>query len=127
MKGTIRELAIRTEHKEQLVDITDAVKKLVADAGLSEGFVCIYVPHTTAAVSIHRDISKEHTSRLHELLGQFDQMLVNSPEYTKAALVAPTEVLLVKDGKLLMDDDQRIIFYEFDGPKERKVYVYFSP
>jgi thiamine phosphate synthase YjbQ (UPF0047 family) len=53
-------------------------------------------------------------------------VISNSPEYTKAALVAPTEVLLVKDGKLLMDDDQRIIFYEFDGPKDRRVYVYLS-
>lgn len=126
VKGTIHELVIQTEHKEQMVDITDAVRKLVTSAGLSEGFVCIYVPHTTAAVSIHRDISKENTSRLHEFLEQFDNIVGNSSGYTKAALVAPTEVLLVKDGKLLMDNDQRIIFYEFDGPKERKVYVYIS-
>ncbi|MCS7252842.1 MAG: secondary thiamine-phosphate synthase enzyme YjbQ [Armatimonadota bacterium] len=127
MKGTIHELTIQTDHKEQLVDITDALQKLITDAGLEEGFVCIYVPHTTAAVSIHRDISGEHTPKLNELLRQFNHIVSNSPEYTKAALVAPTEVILVKDGKLLMGDDQRIIFYEFDGPRERRIYVYFSP
>lgn len=127
MKGTVHELKINTSEKEQLLDITDEVQKLITAAGLREGFICIYVPHTSAAVSIHRDILKEQTSKLDKLLQQFNHMISNSPEYTKAALVAPTEVLLIKNGKLLMDEDQRIIFYEFDGPKERRVYVYISP
>jgi thiamine phosphate synthase YjbQ (UPF0047 family) len=42
------------------------------------------------------------------------------------ALVAPTEVLIVKDGKLVMDDDQRVYFYEFDGPKQRRIIVYVT-
>jgi len=127
VRGGVHELVIHTTQKEQLIDITDMVRELIEKVKLSEGFVCIYVPHTSAAVCIHRDISQEKTSKLTELLGQFNSVIGDSPEYTKAALVAPTEVLLVKDGKLLMDDDQRIIFYEFDGPKDRRVYVYLSP
>ena len=125
VKGTVREVPIQTERKEQLVDITDAIQQIVTEMNIIEGFVCVYVPHTSAAVSIHRVVAEEGAPKLNLMLEEINPDR-EAPEYTKAALVAPTEVLLVKDGKLLMDSDQRIFFYEFDGPKQRRVFVYVS-
>ncbi|MFA0741396.1 MAG: hypothetical protein DFNUSKGM_001506, partial [Candidatus Fervidibacter sacchari] len=106
-------------------DITDKVQDLVTELDIKDGFVCVYVPHTSAAVSIHREIDVADRPKLDEMLDKINPD-PQAPHYTKAALVAPTEVLIVKDGKLVMDPDQRIYFYEFDGPKHRKVVVYVT-
>ncbi len=123
--GFVREITIETSEREQLVDITDKVQALVTELGITDGFVCIYVPHTSAAVSIHREIDATDRPKLDEMLERINPD-TNAPHYTKAALVAPTEVLIVKDGKLVMDPDQRVYFYEFDGPKQRRVIVYVT-
>ncbi len=123
--GFVREIAFATTAKEQLVDITGRLQELVTELQLKEGFVCVYVPHTSAAVSIHREVDVTDRPKLDEMLESINPDK-EAPHYTKAALVAPTEVLIVKDGKLVMDPDQRIYFYEFDGPKQRRVIVYLT-
>jgi secondary thiamine-phosphate synthase enzyme len=125
LMGFVREIAIETTEREQLVDITDKVQDLVTELNIKDGFVCVYVPHTSAAVSIHREVDVADRPKLDEMLDKINPD-PQAPHYTKAALVAPTEVLIVKDGRLVMDPDQRIYFYEFDGPKQRKVVVYVT-
>ncbi|GBC98953.1 hypothetical protein HRbin17_01472 [bacterium HR17] len=123
--GFVREIAIQTTEHEQLIDITQKVQALVNELGITDGFVCVYVPHTSAAVSIHREVDVADRPKLDEMLDNINPDK-QSPHYTKAALVAPTEVLIVKDGQLVMDPDQRVYFYEFDGPKHRRVVVYLT-
>ncbi|MCS7264218.1 MAG: secondary thiamine-phosphate synthase enzyme YjbQ [Armatimonadetes bacterium] len=123
--GFVREIAIETSEREQILDITDKVQELVTELGLRDGFVCVYVPHTSAAVSIHREIDVADRPKLDEMLEKINPDRQSS-RYTKAALVAPTEVLIVKDGKLAMDSDQRVYFYEFDGPQKRRIVVYLT-
>ncbi len=123
--GFVREILVETIQKEQLVDITEKVQALVTELGIREGFVCVYVPHTSAAVSIHREVEVTDRPKLDEMLENINPDK-QAPHYTKAALVAPTEVLIVKDSKLVMDPDQRVYFYEFDGPKSRRVVVYLT-
>ncbi len=123
--GFVREIAFATTAKEQLVDITSKIQELVTELRLKEGFVCVYVPHTSAAVSIHREVDVTDRPKLDEMLESINPDK-EAPHYTNAALVAPTEVLIVKDGQLVMDPDQRIYFYEFDGPKQRRVIVYLT-
>lgn len=123
--GFMGEIPIETTAKEQLVDITKTVQTLVTESGIQNGFVCVYVPHTSAAVSIHREVDVTDRPKLDEVLENINPDKQAS-HYTKAAFVAPTEVLIVKDGKLVMDEDQRVYFYEFDGPKQRRVIVYVS-
>lgn len=123
--GFVQEITFETTKGEQIVDITDKVQELVTKLGIKEGFVCLYVPHTSAAVSIHRKIDVADRPKLGEMLERINPDH-KSPQYTKAALVAPTEVLIVKDSKLAMDPDQRVYFYEFDGPKQRRVVVYVT-
>ncbi|MFA0750523.1 MAG: hypothetical protein SLRJCFUN_000926 [Candidatus Fervidibacter sp.] len=123
--GFVREVAITTTEREQLIDLTPHIQAIVTELGIKDGFVCVYVPHTSAAVSIHREVDVADRPRLDEMLERINPD-PKTPHYTKAALVAPTEVLIVKDGKLVMDDDQRVYFYEFDGPKQRRIIVYVT-
>ncbi|MFA0778241.1 MAG: hypothetical protein PVTTEEND_001955 [Candidatus Fervidibacter sp.] len=123
--GFIREVTIATTEREQLIDLTPHIQAIVTELGIKDGFVCVYVPHTSAAVSIHREVDVADRPRLDEMLDRINPDPA-TPHYTKAALVAPTEVLIVKDGKLVMDDDQRVYFYEFDGPKQRRIIVYVT-
>jgi secondary thiamine-phosphate synthase enzyme len=123
--GFVREIAIATTEREQLIDLTPHIQAIVTELGIKDGFVCVYVPHTSAAVSIHREVDVADRPRLDEMLDRINPD-PTTPHYTKAALVAPTEVLIVKDGKLVMDDDQRVYFYEFDGPKQRRIIVYVT-
>lgn len=122
----LKEIRIRTEKKEEAVDITDAVQEAVCAAQVEEGFVLIYVPHSAAAVSIHRALSGEQAPKLDQMLEAANPDR-EAPQYTKAAFVAPTEVGIVKDGRILLGEDQRIYFYEFDGPKDRVIHVYVGP
>jgi len=118
-----KEITFRTSSREEAVDITDQVQAAIAEAGVDEGFVFIYVPHSTAAVSIHARLEQGEAPRLERMLNTAypDQ---DAPHTTKAAFVAPTEVGIVKDGRMLLGEDQRIYFYEFAGPASRKVYLY---
>ncbi len=119
----VARIPIRTTTQEEALDITEEVQRVIREAGVREGFVIIYVPHDAAAVSIHRTLAEEEAPKLEEMLEAVNPDRI-APEYTKAALVAPTEVGVVMDGRMILGEDQRIYFYEFDGPKDRLVYVY---
>ncbi len=119
----LKEIVINTQRREQAVDITGEVQKAIAESGVREGFVFIYVPHATAAVSIHRHAENPETILLEETLKSLRPGKEGEP-LSKAAFVAPTEVGIVKDGRMILGDDQRIYFYEFEGPRKRVVYVY---
>lgn len=119
----VAKIPIRTTSQEEALDITEEVQRVIRESGVREGFVIIYVPHDAAAVSIHRTLAEEEAPKLEEMLAAVNPDRI-APEYTKAALVAPTEVGVVVDGRMILGEDQRIYFYEFDGPKDRLVYVY---
>ena len=118
-----KEITFSTSAREEAVDITDQVQAAIAEAGVDEGFVFIYVPHSTAAVSIHARLEKDEAPRLERMLDTAypDK---DASHTTKAAFVAPTEVGIIKGGRMLLGEDQRIYFYEFAGPATRKVYLY---
>jgi secondary thiamine-phosphate synthase enzyme len=120
-----KEIKFVTNAKEEAVDITDRVQTAVAESGVDTGFIFIYVPHTSAAVSIHGHLEKEEAPKLTRML-ETAYPDREAPHSTKAAFVAPTEVGIIKGGRMLLGEDQRIYFYEFDGPKERSVYIYIG-
>ncbi|GAB4304279.1 MAG: secondary thiamine-phosphate synthase enzyme YjbQ [Candidatus Bipolaricaulota bacterium] len=119
----LKKIHIRTMRREEARDITDEVQRAVAEAGAEEGFVIIYVPHDSAAVSIHRTLEQRTAPKLDRILEAVNPDH-DTPEYTKAAFVAPTEVGVIAGGRMVLGDDQRVYFYEFSGPAERSVYVY---
>jgi len=119
----VKRIAVPTKKREEACDITEAVQQAVAASGVSEGFVVIYVPHDAAAVSIHRTVAEPDAPKLGAMLDAVNPDR-DTPGYTKAALVAPTEVGVVWEGRMVLGEDQRIYFYEFDGPADRWVYVF---
>ena len=128
----MREISLETERKTQLVEITQDVQAAVADAnGASAALV--YVPHTTAGVTIqeHADpaVARDLEAALERMVGDdwgwqhIEDGEENAPSHVRAALAGP-QVLVPLDGsRLALGTWQGIFFCEFDGPRARKVYV----
>ena len=127
----MREIRVRTERRTQLVDITgDVQAALDGDAGSA---VLVYVPHTTAGVTIneHADpaVARDFEAALEKMVGDdwgwqhIEEGEENAPSHIRAALMSPQVLVPVSDGRLALGTWQGIFFCEFDGPRERKVYV----
>ena len=128
----MREISLRTERRTQLLDITPQVQEALngADGGSA---ALVYVPHTTAGVTINEDIDPKLANDLEQAMEKIvedgwswhhdDADGPNAPSHVRASLMS-TEVLVPLDaGKLALGRYQGIFFCEFDGPRERKVYV----
>jgi secondary thiamine-phosphate synthase enzyme len=127
----MREIRIRTERRTQLVDITrDVQAALDGDGGSA---VLVYVPHTTAGVTIneHADpaVARDFEAALERMVGDdwgwqhIEAGEENAPSHIRASLMSPQVLVPVRDGRLALGTWQGIFFCEFDGPRERSVYV----
>jgi secondary thiamine-phosphate synthase enzyme len=128
----VHEISLRTERRTQLVDITRDVQEAFQGAnGASAALV--YVPHTTAGVTIqeHADpaVARDLEAALERMVGDdwgwqhIEDGEQNAPSHVRAALAGPQVLVPVADGKLALGTWQGIFFCEFDGPRSRKVYV----
>jgi len=123
----LKTLLVETKAKEEVIDITDLVAQVVQEAKVEEAGVFVYVPHGDAAVNIQARKPASLQPPLNDLLKKvLEKEEFERPE-TGAAFVAPTEVLIAHQGKLLLGEDQRIYFYEFNGPQKRSVHVLVIP
>jgi len=122
---------ISTKSRNEMIDITSQVRSLVGQAGVTDGDVIVYCPHTTAAITINEnaDPSVPHDMllTLEELLPQhrsgYRHSEGNSDSHCKSSLVGCSEQILIKGGSLQLGTWQGIFFCEFDGPRSRKVIV----
>jgi secondary thiamine-phosphate synthase enzyme len=128
----VQELHLSTDRRTQLLDITDLVRGAIADAnGASAALV--YVPHTTAGVTINEYIDPELTTDFEDALQKIvdddwrwrhdDADGPNAPSHMRASLMSPQVLIPLRDGELGLGTYQGIFFCEFDGPRDRKVYV----
>jgi len=127
----VREIRVRTERRTQLVDITEDVRAAVDGADASA--ILVYVPHTTAGVTIneHADpaVARDFEAALERLVGEgwgwqhVEAGEENAPSHIRASLMSPQVLVPVRDGRLALGTWQGIFFCEFDGPRERTVYV----
>jgi secondary thiamine-phosphate synthase enzyme len=128
----VRELRVRTERRSQFVDITRLVRDAEVDADGSA--VLVYVPHTTAGVTIneHADpaVARDHESALERIVDDgwewqhHEPGEDNAPTHIRASLMGPSVVVPLRDdGSLALGTWQGIFFCEFDGPRDRSVYV----
>lgn len=128
--GKIYEIPVRTSAHTQMIDITGEVKKLVAGSGITNGICMIYVPHTTAAVTINEnadpDVVRDFTMEIDKIVPWEDgyhHMEGNSAAHLKASMMGFSELVIIESGKLLLGTWQGIYFLEYDGARNRKVYV----
>ena len=128
----MHEIRIRTDRRTQLLDITGAVQDAVNGNG-DISAALIFVPHTTAGVTIneHADpaVARDFEAALEKMVGDdwgwqhIEEGEENAPSHIRASLMSPQVLVPVSDGRLALGTWQGIFFCEFDGPRERKVYV----
>jgi secondary thiamine-phosphate synthase enzyme len=126
----IQEFSVRTRTRTEFLDITDSVSKIVQESKVQNGLAVVFVPHTTAAVTINEnaDPSVQHDlladlNRLIPFTGPYQHSEGNSAAHIKSSLVGPSETLLIDNGRLALGTWQGVYFCEFDGPRTRKVWV----
>jgi secondary thiamine-phosphate synthase enzyme len=128
----VREFEVETERKTELVNITEQVREAVRNGGDGSAAL-VYVPHTTAAVTINENIDPELVDDLERAFGRVvaedwdwrhdDADGPNAPSHARSTIVGPQIMVPLSDGELALGTYQGIFFCEFDGPRKRKVYV----
>jgi secondary thiamine-phosphate synthase enzyme len=128
----VREIRLKTERKTQLLDITEQVRGALGDVD-GRAAALVYVPHTTAAVTINEYLDPELVTDIEEAMARVvgdgwtwrhdDVDGPNAPSHMRASLLGPQVLIPLDEGKLALGTYQGIFFCEFDGPRERKVYV----
>jgi secondary thiamine-phosphate synthase enzyme len=123
-------IGVSTRSRIELVEITDQVQSLLGKSRVDSGLCLVYVPHTTAAVTINENadpsVGRDVNSILSRLVpgsASYEHGEGNSDAHAKAALVGPSVVIPVEGGKLALGTWQGVFFCEFDGPRDRKVLV----
>jgi secondary thiamine-phosphate synthase enzyme len=131
MKIAQTEFRVNTRTRTEMIDVTGPVEAAVREAGVRNGDVIVFCPHTTAAITVNENADP---SVVHDVLLALDDIAPRSrPEYrhsegnsdahVKSSLVGCSEQVLVKDGSLVLGTWQAVYFCEFDGPRSRRVIV----
>src|SRR5688500_12040022 len=122
---------LRTQQRSQMVEVTEEVRRRLKAAGVSAGRVTVYVPHTTAGITINENADPDV---VHDFLAQLDRMVPweqpfyrhgegNSAAHVKASMMGSSVTVIFEAGELKLGRWQGIWFCEFDGPRERDVWV----
>lgn len=126
----IKVLTVKSSTREEFIDITDEVERAVKTEGVKRGVCYLYVPHTTAGITINEGadpaVKKDVLNVLKKIAPQsagYLHLEGNADSHVKATLVGSSVVILVEEGRLLLGQWQSIFFCEFDGPRTRKVYL----
>jgi len=124
------QITVKTHSQTELVDITPDIRNTIGQHGLKKGLCFIYVPHTTAAVTINESADPSVKSDMLKVLNQvipweagYRHMEGNSPAHIKSTLVGASETIAVENGNLVLGTWQGVFFCEFDGPRTRKVNI----
>ncbi|MDQ2909402.1 MAG: secondary thiamine-phosphate synthase enzyme YjbQ [Actinomycetota bacterium] len=128
----MQEISLRTERRTQLLDITPQVEEALNGVD-GAAAALVYVPHTTAGVTINEDIDPDLADDLESAMEKIvedgwgwkhdDADGPNAPSHMRASLMSPEVLVPLQEGKLALGRYQGIFFCEFDGPRDRKVYV----
>jgi secondary thiamine-phosphate synthase enzyme len=124
-------ISVKTSSRIEMVDITASVQKEVSRLGVTEGLCVVYVPHTTAGVTINEGadpaVCHDIISRLNELVpanaAGYRHMEGNSDSHIKASMMGSSVTVMIEKAQLVLGTWQKIFFCEFDGPRSRKVNV----
>ena len=121
---------VKSKSRTQLIDITSEIQKAVRSSGISEGLCMLYVPHTTAAITINESADPSVASDIMMVLNEvipwkadYCHLEGNSPAHIKSTLVGASEVIAIENGSLVLGTWQGIFFCEFDGPRTRSVHM----
>ena len=125
---------VQTHDRDQMIELTDQVREAVQRSEIHDGSVIVYVPHTTAGITINENADPDV---VHDMLHQLDQMVPwsqpfyrhaegNSASHVKASMMGSSVTVLIHKGQLVLGTWQGVWFCEFDGPRTRNVHVAVS-
>jgi len=133
-RSTIRKFDVQTGSKEVFVDITSKVEEEVGRSEVKSGICVVYVPHTTAAVTINENADPSVRQDILMTLRKsvpdslpYAHAEGNSPAHVKSSLVGPSITIPIEESRLVLGTWQGVFFCEFDGPRRRQVYVKIVP
>ncbi|MCC6155307.1 MAG: YjbQ family protein [Candidatus Hydrogenedentes bacterium] len=128
------ELTVTTSEHCQFVNIDRSVQRVIEEAGVTNGICVIFVPHTTAGITINENADPDVVSDMKMILdrivpweGGYDHAEGNSAAHVKASMMGNSVHVIVRNGHLQFGTWQSIHFCEFDGPRTRKVWVQIIP
>ena len=126
--------SVSTSGQTEFIDITRQVEQAVAASRVSEGIAFVFVPHTTAGITINEgadpSVQADILTALNRIVpskGPYRHAEGNSPAHIKAGLMGSSVAVLVESGRLILGTWQSIFFCEFDGPRSRRVLVQMIP
>ena len=128
--GSFKTIHLRTEKHNDFYDITSEIESQVSDSGVRDGILLVFTPHTTAGITINENADPSVRSDIREFISRniphqsyFKHLEGNSPSHIMSSLFSVSETIIIQDGQLVLGTWQGIFFCEFDGPRNRKVYV----
>jgi len=126
----ITEIPVKSSKRIELIDVTSQVQDLVSKSKVKDGLCVVYSPHTTAALIITENadpsVQRDIISKLSKLIPEnesYTHMEGNSDAHIKSAVIGNSRTIIVKDGQLLLGVWEGAMFAEFDGPRQRKLFV----
>ena len=124
------EISVKTSSHTQFIDITSKVSEVLQKTGIKDGICTVFTPHTTAGITINenadpdvpRDIIRE-MEKVVPLNDGYAHVEGNSAAHIKSSLFGCSETVIIRNGSLMLGTWQSVFFCEFDGPRDRKVWV----
>jgi secondary thiamine-phosphate synthase enzyme len=130
----VKQFTVRTNARSEMIDITGRIRALLKESKMRSGICHVFVPHTTAAVTINEnadpDVPRDILMELDKIVPLNDHYRHgegNSAAHIKSSIVGASEMIFVDDGELVLGTWQSVFFCEFDGPRTRKVIVRLTP
>ncbi|MCR5789450.1 MAG: secondary thiamine-phosphate synthase enzyme YjbQ [Lachnospiraceae bacterium] len=130
MNQNIFEFSVRTTSHTQMIDITRQVQQTVSESGVKDGLCIVFIPHTTAAVTINEnadpDVQTDFMKEINKIVPWEDgylHMEGNAAAHLKASMMGFSETIIINEGRLVLGTWQGIYFLEYDGARNRKVII----
>lgn len=124
----LRYINVRSSQRDEFIDITEKINEVIKEAGIVGGICYVYVPHTTAAVtinegadpSVHRDIQNALTRLVPQEMN-YSHREGNADAHIKSSIIGTSQLVIIDEGRLVLGTWQAVYFCEFDGPRHRRV------
>lgn len=123
-------LKIQSIKRTEAIEITDSINEIISKSGIKNGICMIFIPHTTAAITINENADQSvmkdflnYLDKVVPLSGNYTHLEGNSNAHIKASIIGSDRKILVENGKLKLGTWQGIFFLEFDGPRRREVFI----
>ncbi len=122
---------VSTSNRSQMIDISDKIQKILSGTGVKEGICTVFIPHTTAGVTINENADPSVEKDINRMLdikipwshSSYSHAEGNSAAHVKSSLIGCSQTLIIEGGRLKLGTWQSVFFCEFDGPRRRKVWV----